>query len=179
LYLLKGRPMKLRSKLLMFTATTALFANMALAAIDTQALADGLIADGYTYVEIKVGPTQTKVEAVNETTKLEVVYDNETGAVISQETQAAGDDYAGQAGVEIDDSDEDFEDVSDDDSVDENDDDENDDHGGDDGDDDDNSGHGGDDDEGDDDHGGDDDGDDDHGGDDDGDSGSDHDSSDD
>jgi hypothetical protein len=106
--------MKLRSKLLMFTATTALYANMAFAAIDTQALADGFIADGYSYVEIKTGPTQTKLEAVKDATKLEVIYDNETGAVIKQESSAVDDDYAGQTGVEIEDTDDDFTDGNDD-----------------------------------------------------------------
>jgi phosphopantothenoylcysteine synthetase/decarboxylase len=147
--------MKLRSKLLMYTASAALFTNMALAAINVQDLADTYIADGYTYVEIKTGPTQTKVEAVRDATKIEVIYDNETGAVIAQETGPVDDEYVGRTGVEIDSSNKDFEDASDDDSVDEDDDDENDDHGGD---------HdSGDDDEGDDDD--DDDGDD-HGGDD-------------
>ncbi len=137
--------MKLRSKLLMFTATTALCTNLALAAIDTQALADTYIAEGYSYIEIKTGPTQTKVEAVNETTKIEVIYDNESGAVIKQESEAVDDDYAGLSGVEIEDVDEDFED-GDDENDDGDDDGEDDNHGhgnDDDHDDDDNPGQGG------------------------------------
>lgn len=110
--------MKLRSKLMMFTAAAALTANMAFAAIDPQALADGYIAEGYTYVEVKQGPTQTKIEAVKGDVKVEVVYDNATGGIIKQETEAAGDD-AGRTGVEIDFRDEDFEDDENDDDEDE------------------------------------------------------------
>lgn len=107
--------MKLRTKLLMFTAAAALSANMAFAAIDAQALADGYIKDGYTYVEVKVGPTQTKVEAVKDGTVTEVIYSNETGKIISQETQAADEEESALTGVEIKTVDEDFEDTDDED----------------------------------------------------------------
>ncbi len=135
--------MKLKTRLMMFTAAAALSANMAFAApVDPQALADAYLAEGYTYVEIKTGPTQTKLEAVKGDRKVEVIYDNATGDVIKQEFENADDDYIGRTGVEIDNSDDDFEDDENDD--DENDDDENDD-------DDDDEGDDGDDDEGDDD----------------------------
>lgn len=160
--------MKLRSKLLMFTATAALFANIAHAAINARALADDYIAQGYSYVEVKTGPTQTKVEAIKGDTQVEVIYSNETGEIISQETQAADADEIGREGVEIKSTDEDFED-SDDNDDDNDDDDEDDDNDDEDDDEDDNSGHGNDDDHDDDDnsgkggggHGSDDDGDDD------------------
>jgi hypothetical protein len=120
--------MKLRTKLMMFTAAAALSANMAFAAIDAQSLADSYIAEGYTYVEVKVGPTQTKLEAVKGERKAEVIYDNATGDVIKSEFEDADADYIGRTGVEIDTSDKDFEDADDDeDDDDEMDDDENDD----------------------------------------------------
>jgi hypothetical protein len=120
--------MKLRTKLMMFTAAAALSANMAFAAIDAQALADSYIAEGYTYVEVKVGPTQTKLEAVKGERKAEVIYDNATGDVIKQEFEDAEDDYIGRTGIEIDTSNKDFEDGDDDENDDdEMDDDENDD----------------------------------------------------
>ena len=130
--------MKLKSRLMLFTAAAALSANMAFAAINPQALADKYIAEGYTYVEVKTGPTQTKLEAVKGDRKVEVVYDNATGAVITSEFEDADDDYSGKTGVEIDTSDKDFADDngSDDDEADseddddENDDDENDDDSG-------------------------------------------------
>ena len=52
-------------------------------------LADAYLAKGYTFVEVKVGPTQTKVEAIMGSTKVEVVYDNETDEIIKQETETA------------------------------------------------------------------------------------------
>ena len=120
--------MKLRTKLMMFTAAAALSANMAFAAIDAQSLADSYIAEGYTYVEVKVGPTQTKLEAVKGERKAEVIYDNATGDVIKSEFEDADAEYIGRTGVEIDTSDKDFEDADDDeDDDDEMDDDENDD----------------------------------------------------
>jgi hypothetical protein len=154
--------MKLKSKLMLFTAATALSANMAFAAINPASLAEAYRAKGYTYVEVKVGPTQTKLEAVMGDRKVEVIYDNATETVIKSEFEDADDDYLGRTGIEIEDVSSDF--TDDDGSDDENDDDENDD----DEDDDDE-----DDDEGDDDEGGNDDDDDeddddgdDHGGDD-------------
>ncbi len=150
--------MKLRTRLMMFTAATALSANMAYAAIDAQSLADAYLAEGYTFVEIKSGPTQTKLEAVKGGRKLEVIYDNETGAVIKREFEDA-DDYEGRTGVEIDTSDRDFEDDDNDDDDDEVDDDDDEDDDEDDNDDDDDDD--GDDDDDDDDDDGDDDDDDD------------------
>ena len=68
------------------------------------------MAEGYTYVEVKVGPTQTKLEAVKGDRKVEVVYDNATNAIIKQEFEDADDDYVGRTGVEIETSTSDFED---------------------------------------------------------------------
>lgn len=126
--------MKLKNKLMLFTAAAALSANMAFAAINPQALADAYLAEGYTYVEVKVGPTQTKLEAVMGDRKVEVVYDNATNEIIKKEFDDADNDYVGKTGVEIATSTGDFEDDGNDDenddSVDdENDDDENDDAG--------------------------------------------------
>lgn len=165
--------MKLRAKLMMFTAATALSANMAFAAINPQSLADSYIADGYRYVEVKQGPTQTKLEAIKGDVKVEVTYDNATGDIIKQESEAADAEYIGKTGVEIKTTDEDFEDDGDDndddsgDDDDEDDDDDGDDDSDDDSDDDNDDGS---DDDNDDDSG--DDSDDDH-------SGSDHDGDDD
>ena len=100
--------MKLKARLMMFTAAAALSANMANAAINAQSLADAYIAEGYSYVEVKVGPTQTKLEAVKADRKVEVIYDNATGEVIKSEFDNAGDDYVGKSGVEIEDVAKDF-----------------------------------------------------------------------
>ena len=44
-----------------------------------------LQAQGYTRTEVRVGPTQIKVEAIRGTEKLEVIYDKATGAVLKTE----------------------------------------------------------------------------------------------
>ncbi|MFN3846653.1 MAG: hypothetical protein ACK4RZ_12670 [Paracoccaceae bacterium] len=53
--------------------------------------ADDVVADlqaaGYTRVEVRVGPTQIKVEAIRGTEKLETVYDAATGAVIKTQVR--------------------------------------------------------------------------------------------
>lgn len=55
-----------------------------------------LQADGYNRVEVKVGPTQMKVEAIRGQQKLELVYDRSTGALLKREVEAveAGDSVA-------------------------------------------------------------------------------------
>jgi hypothetical protein len=94
----------------LFTATTALvlLAGAAQAAITARSVADALIADGYTRVEVKVGPTQMKVEAIRGTEKVETVYNIETGAVIKSETEAVDNDDNTRPGVSIRDRGRDF-----------------------------------------------------------------------
>lgn len=116
--------MKLRAKLMMFTAAAALTGTAAFAAIDGQLLAQKYLDSGYEYVEVKVGPTQTKVEAIDGTTKVEAIYSNETGALISSEQGTADADEQARTGSEVRNVDGDFEDDNgDDDSNDDGDDD--------------------------------------------------------
>jgi hypothetical protein len=145
---------------LMMTVAMIFTGQMAFAAIDPQALADSYVADGYTYVEVKQGPTQTKIEAVKGTSVVEAVYDNDTGEIISQETQTADAEEQARTGVEVRTTDGDFEDHGDENDDPQGDEDDDHDEGDDDGDHDD--GDEGDHDDGDDGDGGDDDGD--HGG---------------
>lgn len=152
------------TRIFLIAALFALPTTAAFAAIDTNALISGLQADGYTRIEVTRGIDQTKVEAIKGDTKAETVYDNETGAVISNEVGIPDADEDIRTGVTIRDRNRNFadadqsdEDSSDDDS---NDDDSNDD------DDDNGDNHGGDDHGGDDDHDDDNGSDDDHGGDD-------------
>ena len=168
--------MKLRAKLLSYTAAVLLTTGAAFAAIDGNALADAYLAEGYSFVEVKVGLTQTKVEAIKDGIKVEVIYDNETQDIIKREREAADAGDADRKGKEVrtvdsdfegdddgDRNDDDAEDDDDDDHGDDNDDDNSDDSDDDNGDDDDDSDDDGDHDNGDDgdDNGGDDDGDDD------------------
>lgn len=93
--------MNLKAKLLSYTAAIMLTTGAAFAAIDGNALADAYLADGYTFVEVKVGPTQTKVEAIKDGIKVEVIYDNETQDVIKREEEAADAEDAGRTGKEV------------------------------------------------------------------------------
>lgn len=128
--------MKLRTKLLCYTAAIALSAGAAFAAIDGNALADAYLAKGYDFVEVKVGPTQTKVEAIKGNLKVEVIYDNETEAIIKQEEETVDGDDVGRTGKQVRSVDEDFEDGDDDDDHDDDEDDDDDDDDGEDDDDD-------------------------------------------
>lgn len=161
--------MKLRTRLLSFTAAIVMTTGAAFAAIDGNTLADAYLAEGYDFVEVKVGPTQTKVEAIKGNTKIEVIYDNATQEIIKRERDGVDDNDRGRQGKQVRTVDSDFEDDDDTDDDgkgrhggddDRDDDDSDDDRRGRDGDDDD----GGDDDRGDDDRGGDDRGGDDKGG---------------
>jgi hypothetical protein len=153
--------MKTRVKLM--AAAFILSGTMAFAAVTSDDLVAQYRADGYTWIEVKTGLTQIKVEAVKGSEKIEVIYDKETGAVLKRETETASVQDQGRTGVQTDTRSRDFVDGRDsDDASDDNDDDHsgkgNSGHGSDDdGDDDSNDDHGGDD------HGGDD-GDDDNSG---------------
>jgi hypothetical protein len=133
----KGNPpMKLRTRLLCYTAAIALSTSAVFAAIDGRALADAYLAEGYDFVEVKVGPTQTKVEAIKGVSKIEVIYDNETQAILKQEDETADGDDVGRTGSQVRNVgknflDDDDEDEDEDEDEDDDDDDEDDDHGGD------------------------------------------------
>jgi hypothetical protein len=94
-------------------ALAALAATLILSGTaQAQSFADRLVSQfseqGFTRMEVKNGPTQTKVEAIRGNQKVEVVYDQATGSIIKQESQRvrSGDDRS--AGVEIRDRDSDF-----------------------------------------------------------------------
>ena len=166
----------MKTKVILTTATLLFAGNLAMADAFTDKIVADLQSNGYDRIEIKVGPSQTKAEAINGNRKIEVVYDNATGSIIKQEHESAAGESISQ-GVDVRREDRDFErrgdDRSDDNSMDSADDDDDhgsDDHGsGHDSNDDDGNDDDGSDDHGGDDHGDDDDGDDDHGGDDHGD----------
>jgi hypothetical protein len=58
------------------------------AAVTGQQLADAFLNDGYTRVEVKVGATQAKVEAIRGNIKVEVTYDLATGDILKRETES-------------------------------------------------------------------------------------------
>ena len=86
---------------LLFSVAAMFAGHMAFAAISTDTITADLLAQGYTRVEIKQGPTQIKVEAVRGTETLELVYDIESGAILKTDT---GEVYPGEnttPGVEV------------------------------------------------------------------------------
>jgi len=101
--------MKLRSKLMLFTAVMALSTGMAAAAITRGDVVSTYQTQGYTYIEVKDGPTQIKVEAIKGSTYIEVVYDKVSGEVVSTESGTASAEDAAQTGVSVSTVDRDFE----------------------------------------------------------------------
>jgi hypothetical protein len=89
-------------------------ASAALALTPEQVIADYQAA-GYSRVEVRVGPTQIKVEAIRGTEKREVIYDRASGAVIKAETEAVESDDSTRPGVSVRERDRDFVDGADDD----------------------------------------------------------------
>jgi len=67
-----------------------------------------LRGEGFTYFEVKNGPTQVKIEAIRGNEEVEVIYDLATGALLKQEMGRAGADEQGLSGIETDQEDEDF-----------------------------------------------------------------------
>jgi hypothetical protein len=63
-------------------------AGIAHADVTPEQLTRDYAAAGYSRIEIKTGPTQTKVEAWNSTTKVETIHDTRSGAVLKSETEA-------------------------------------------------------------------------------------------
>jgi len=108
---------------LTLTAAALLASSTVLRAeLSTQSVIDSLAASGYTATEINFNDTTVRAEATNGTTRIEVVYDRATGAVLKQETSGSerrsrsgtddpathdlNDDHGGDDGVD-DDSDDD------------------------------------------------------------------------
>jgi hypothetical protein len=110
-----NRHMKRKLRTLgLFAATLTITAQMALAAITPDSVVTAYQAEGYTHIEVKVGATQIKVEAIKGDVKVETIYDIETGDVLQTESSAveAGEDLT--PGVSIDEDDGDFVDAGDD-----------------------------------------------------------------
>ena len=96
-------------KRIIFTllATTSI-SGMAMAASLNDQIVESLQSRGFGYIEIKNGPSQTKVEAIGDGQKLELVYDNASGAILKQEQERAGAGDQGREGVEISSRNDDF-----------------------------------------------------------------------
>ena len=98
----------MNTKLKLMIAAFALSGSMAMAAVSTEQVISDYQAQGYSWIEVKRGPTQIKVEAVKGSTKVETVIDIATGAVLKTETEAASARDMGRTGVQLRDRDRDF-----------------------------------------------------------------------
>ena len=101
----------MKKLLLTTTAILGLCAGMALATPMTDQIVAGLQSQGFNHIEIAQGLTQLKVEAIRDTTKIEIIYDVATGAILKQETSAIADGEDATPGIEINDETDDFIDV--------------------------------------------------------------------
>jgi hypothetical protein len=101
-------------RLMLLSSALVLSASMSFAAVTANDLVTSYQAQGFTRIEVKTGLTQIKVEAVKGTTKLEVIYDAATGAILKQESERARRSDRG-TGVELSTENRDFLDGSDDD----------------------------------------------------------------
>ncbi|MCU0816956.1 MAG: PepSY domain-containing protein, partial [Cypionkella sp.] len=93
--------MKMITKLKLGAASLMLSGGMAYAAVTAESIVADLQAQGYTWIEVKRGPTQIKVEAVKGNTKVETVIDSATGTVLEREVERADADDVGRTGVEV------------------------------------------------------------------------------
>ena len=85
-------------------AAFALIGSGAMAELNTDAAVQALQDQGYTRIEVRTTATETKVEAIRGTEKVEITYDSATGAVLKTETARvrAGEDTT--PGVSLEDS---------------------------------------------------------------------------
>ena len=85
----------------LMVAALVLSGSMAMAAVTTEQLVADLQAEGYTWIEVKRGPTQIKIEAVRGTSKTETIIDAETGAILRSETEDANAAEQARIGVKV------------------------------------------------------------------------------
>ncbi|MDF2142255.1 PepSY domain-containing protein [Paenirhodobacter sp. CAU 1674] len=78
----------MKTTIAIFAASLTL-GQAAFAEVSTQSIIDDLSGQGFSAIEIETAPAQVKVEARNGTTKIEVVYDRETGEILKQEQTRA------------------------------------------------------------------------------------------
>lgn len=101
------------NRIFLLATMFALSAPAAFAEIDTDGLIGRFQDDGYTTIEVTRGLTQTKVEAINQDSKVEVVFDNASGQVLDQEFDTPEADDDTQPGVTVRDRNRDFVDSGD------------------------------------------------------------------
>jgi hypothetical protein len=94
---MKGRNMKR----LLLSAALAFAGTMSMAAITSDTIIKDLQAQGFSRIEVKIGATQIKVEAIRGTDKVEMIYDAATGDVLKREVGTVGEDDNTTPGVDV------------------------------------------------------------------------------
>ncbi len=94
-------------RLMLLSSALFLSATMAMADVSAQDLVAAYQANGYTKIEVTTGLTQIKVEAIMGNSKVEVIYDAVTGAILKQESGWAKRSERG-TGIEVKSEDHDF-----------------------------------------------------------------------
>lgn len=85
-----------------FSALAIAFSSsMAFGAITTDQLISEYQTNGYSYIEVKSGLSQIKVEAVKDGSRIEVIYDIATGAPIKTSTYSVGTIVTPDPGVRL------------------------------------------------------------------------------
>ena len=93
--------MSLRSKIFISGAALLFSASMAFGAITASDLAAQFQTNGYTFIQIKTGLTQIKVQAVKDGVRVETIYDIATGDVLSTHSRTVGTIASTDPGVVI------------------------------------------------------------------------------
>lgn len=88
--------------------TTSSNSPVSTGSLSTNQIVSDLQAQGFTRIEIKNGLTQTKVEAIRGSEKVETVFDRATGDVIEREVERVDSDDDTRPGVEVQTRDRDF-----------------------------------------------------------------------
>ncbi len=94
-------------RIFLFAAAFAVTAHSAVA-LTAADLATSYQTDGYSYIQIRTGATQIKVEAVKDGQKVEVIYDAAMGTVLKTETYSVGTIVSADPGLRLREVDRDF-----------------------------------------------------------------------
>lgn len=97
----------MKKRVLALTFGAVLAGQMAFAITPDEIISD-LQAEGYTRVEVRVGPNQIKVEAIRGDIKIEKIMDSATGALLKSESYRVGSDENTRPGVTVRERDRDF-----------------------------------------------------------------------
>lgn len=109
--------MNMKRNLLMTVAFLATAQMASAAAVTAEELAARFQAEGYSFIEIRQGATQIKIEAIKDGVKTEIIFDILTGAILKSESERVGTIGSSDPGIQISVIDRDFLDDEDEDEL--------------------------------------------------------------